>query len=314
MRRRETKSLDGVEMNKLRGFLHQKHDPLPKFPCEFPSGCDRQSIGSHSIPRQLLELLAEDGHVITFGSHLKLEQTSKLEAVRIGTSKASKFYCLCSEHDSQMFAPIEKAPPDPSRPDHLFLLAYRCVLKRYYDERAKVFQAISLYSDKCPEKLSAEAIRNLDTNVRRRLRSFVATDDLKVRFGETYLAKNWEERVLFGYRQLRGVRRIASVGCFTPYWDFDGNPIPNHGWPGIIALTVIPIENSTLVSWACCTDHFDMLENFHKGLESGREDVFIARLRDLTLYYCCENTFLLPSFWDSLGQKRRAEIVGFCNP
>jgi hypothetical protein len=101
--------------------------------CLEPSeSCDAEPINSHSIQNaQTLDLLAEDGHVLLF----RLNQDKGVPSVsldRVGRNKASTFEGLCSKHDQGIFRPIDTNPLDTKNTEHLFLLAYRSVLRELH--------------------------------------------------------------------------------------------------------------------------------------------------------------------------------------
>ena len=57
-------------------------------------------------------------------------QRIKLELV--GRNKASTFTGLCTQHDAEIFRPIDTEGFDPGKQEHLFLIAYRSVLRELH--------------------------------------------------------------------------------------------------------------------------------------------------------------------------------------
>ena len=101
--------------------------------CLEPSeSCQAEPINAHSIQNsRILELLAENGHVLRFGlKHDRGVPSVSLE--RVGRNKASTFEGLCSKHDQEIFRPIDTEPVDLENAEHLFLLAYRSVLRELH--------------------------------------------------------------------------------------------------------------------------------------------------------------------------------------
>ncbi|MBC7767423.1 MAG: hypothetical protein H7124_01410 [Phycisphaerales bacterium] len=94
--------------------------------------CDGQAIRAHSIQNSgALDLIAEDGHVMTISLNVTREGTD-LAFKRVGRNKASTFTGLCAKHDSALFRPIDASPLDLTNPEHLFLLAYRAVTRELH--------------------------------------------------------------------------------------------------------------------------------------------------------------------------------------
>jgi len=94
--------------------------------------CDSQPINAHSMQNaRIFDLLAEDGHVLMFEiKHVAGSPSVCLD--RIGRNKASTFRGLCSKHDEEIFRPIDTSSFDFTNQEHLFLLAYRSVLRELH--------------------------------------------------------------------------------------------------------------------------------------------------------------------------------------
>jgi hypothetical protein len=94
--------------------------------------CDKSPIRAHSIQNaRVLDLLAVDGHLISF--RLKFSSMGPdLNFEPVGRNKASTFSGLCSEHDAQLFRPLDTKPFDRNDPEQLFLLAYRSVTRELH--------------------------------------------------------------------------------------------------------------------------------------------------------------------------------------
>jgi hypothetical protein len=92
--------------------------------------CTRRSIQAHSIQNgAILEMLQHDGHVVMPRLKLDLSSGPSVRFELVGRNKATTFTGLCADHDTSIFAPIETASIDVKNELHLFLLAYRAVLK-----------------------------------------------------------------------------------------------------------------------------------------------------------------------------------------
>jgi hypothetical protein len=89
--------------------------------------CQKKAIRAHSIQNaKTLDLLVTSGHVIAFRPRFS-ENGPQIDFKRVGRNEASTFTGFCSEHDSEIFAPIDNNPLDTTNREHLFLLAYRAV-------------------------------------------------------------------------------------------------------------------------------------------------------------------------------------------
>jgi hypothetical protein len=101
--------------------------------CLEPSeSCSLTPISAHSIQNaNILDRLCFEGHVIM----PKLKAQGGRMAVSfepVGRNHATTFTGLCSKHDQAIFDPIDNGPIDAGSGEHLFLLAYRSVLRELH--------------------------------------------------------------------------------------------------------------------------------------------------------------------------------------
>jgi hypothetical protein len=96
--------------------------------CLAPSmQCQNTPIRAHSIQNaRVIDLLAEKGHVIAVTPRFS-QQGPDIRFRPVGRKGASSFPGFCSEHDGQIFEPLDKRPLDLTNQQQLFLLAYRGV-------------------------------------------------------------------------------------------------------------------------------------------------------------------------------------------
>lgn len=91
--------------------------------------CPNEAIRAHSIQNaQAIEFLAEKNHVVAAMPKFGTSGPS-VEFSEVGRNRASTFHGLCSKHDAEIFSPIETRPISLDEPLHLFLLAYRAVIR-----------------------------------------------------------------------------------------------------------------------------------------------------------------------------------------
>ena len=96
--------------------------------------CKNAAIRAHSVQNaRILDRLCHNGHVVM--PQVKLDQKTGLnvEFQPVGRNIATTFTGLCAKHDRELFSPIESHSTNLTDRQHLFLLAYRAVLKEAYD-------------------------------------------------------------------------------------------------------------------------------------------------------------------------------------
>jgi hypothetical protein len=80
----------------------------------------------------VLDLLCENDHLIMPKIQLDIKTGPHMYFDKIGRNKATTFTVLCDVHDSQLFDLIDNSIFDPNNMEHLFLLAYRSVLRELH--------------------------------------------------------------------------------------------------------------------------------------------------------------------------------------
>ena len=122
-RRKDLKQLP-FELQKLSANL-----------CLEPSeACSFAAIRAHSIQNtRVLDRLCSKGHVIMPKRQNPSDGRVDIVAFEsIGRHRATTFTGLCGKHDRLIFEPIDKSPIDIRNGEHLFLVAYRSVLRELH--------------------------------------------------------------------------------------------------------------------------------------------------------------------------------------
>ena len=127
--------------------------------CLYP-GCERQPIRGHSIQEANLELIARDGKLMSMNVPLGKSRSRsyfRFKLEEIGKNPASMFKGFCSEHDDDVFKPIEDNRVYTNTSIQNFLFAYRacaysytkwveqvCILQEHIQELEKKSADVSL--------------------------------------------------------------------------------------------------------------------------------------------------------------------------
>lgn len=89
--------------------------------------CDKAAIRAHSIQNaRTLDLIVTDNHVIALRPRMS-QKGVEINFELVGRNHASTFTGFCSQHDRDIFAPIDTEALGTVNREQLFLLAYRAV-------------------------------------------------------------------------------------------------------------------------------------------------------------------------------------------
>lgn len=117
--------------------------------------CSEVYTYSHSIPRQSLENIQENRHVLKFKMPVPITNfedlhTYSLNPIREGINEVGCYYGFCNRHDTQLFAPIETEPVLPTSLQAL-LTRFRSTTKELYN-KTQTTEFISVMKDVAAKK------------------------------------------------------------------------------------------------------------------------------------------------------------------
>ncbi len=268
--------------------------------------CGQTAVRAHSIQNsRALDLLSQDGHVIMLRLSRDSDARPSLVYQRIGRTKASTFTGLCSEHDSTVFKPIDEALPNLSDPEHLFLIAYRSVLRETH----------ACFETAC--KVQAGYLKRVEQGRSRRgepdAAGMHATEWLRNAY-DCYLYKRLYDQVLLN-RDFGGILHM--------WLGFDDAPpsiavssvfsLDDMEWPDDVArvvLNVLPGQRRT-----------DIVFSFLRGDETvasqyldriwNAAGVYQKYLMSKLILQHCENVVIAPAYFDRLSDVRKKRILEF---
>jgi hypothetical protein len=138
--------LDDVD-KEVREFVYNRQkQELNR--CFWPTDkCTNKAIKAHSIQNNgILDSISTDGHLIMLKARQNLDTGPVLFFKRIGRNVATIFTGLCGEHDNRLFKPIDNSKIDIKNKEHLFLIAYRSVLRELHAKMVGAAIVQQIYS------------------------------------------------------------------------------------------------------------------------------------------------------------------------
>lgn len=131
--------------------------------CLWPfDNCRHHVSKAHSIQNsRVLDMLQKNGHVIMPQITMAIETGPAIHFKEVSRHKASTFTGLCNRHDSEIFRRIDIDTFDREKPEHLFLIAYRSVIKEYHTTLEGVQSAMGLISDITRAEISNAAMERV---------------------------------------------------------------------------------------------------------------------------------------------------------
>ena len=266
--------------------------------CFWPgSECNNRAIRAHSVQNsKVLKLLSTQGHVITPRFNLTSANRPQMVFKPVGRNLATTFTGLCGKHDHKLFAPIETCAIRISDQMHLFLLAYRAVLKELHASRKSfidttlTFQkavANKIYPQDEPSPLGEQDLEQFF--------AFHQVNEVKSRLDAAYLASDWnvlDHRVIIANTEPTiAVNSIFSTNQYSERLD----------GPVFVMLNVFPItdiDTAIIFSSLACDMRHAEVELRPIWSSTGYYQLYqISKL----ILKKCGNLVLSPDYYNSIS-------------
>ena len=294
------------ELRKLWKFNPRK--------CLYSKECNERTIKAHSVPRSLLAGMQEQGHVLQPANRIANNDaglaTGQPIFEQVGINEASTGYFVCGSHDG-LFRGIDTNDPDLSDKRILDLLMYRTSLKELWNQIRTIDIARSAGRD---------IPLPIEVNPEIRMR---AISELATKLKDQIQIRNAEEQV-DGIRTVHIIKHIktdfpflvaASAGSSSDLVIEESSgrvmPLeasrritgrePNTTW----TITVIPREKEHAVVISYVQGSY--AENYFSHIP-GASGADLQEAISAELLVFCENWFIHPTVWNSLGRKRQQAI------
>lgn len=267
--------------------------------------CSLTPIRAHSIQNaNILDQLCCDGHVIM--PKLKT-QRGKTDVCfeSIGRHQATTFTGLCGKHDQTIFDPIDNGAIDAGSDEHLFLLAYRSVLRELH---AVLRGAIKIHLG-FQEKVALGLTRG-DIPTRDRL---LATEHLMNACDSHVYKREYDA----AYSK-RDFRRIEHVRCFEPgrlptlavsaLFSLDSIIVGDD--VARVALNVYPSDDGAMVIFSFLRSDARHIRPFLEPFQAASGDRLLEMV-SVRVLNTCENFVIAPHFWNVLDESRKRRIRDF---
>lgn len=268
--------------------------------------CEEVAIQAHSIQNaKRLEMLSRNGHVIKFTRRMEPDGP-KIDFGPVGRNQATTFTGLCAAHDRKLFAPIETEPLDAESPRHLFLLAYRAVLRELHASCEAAAKIQSSYQHRVKA--------GLDPKGQPSPAGMYAVERMMVAY-ETHLYKSRYDSLL-EQEDFDGVKHDVihidgappSIGASAM---FSLDHVPVRDDVARVCLTILPLSsNSTVVLFSYLeADAPHARAALSRILESSGSHQLYEISREVL--HSCENFVISPDLFDSWTPQKRARMRDF---
>lgn len=284
------------------------------------SGCEGRPIGSHVIARKTLELIADESHVLTWlprqitawdimrsiREGRSMEQLYE-DLIRVGIGDRNRVTepLFCRDHDTRIFAPLERE--DFSfQPQQVALLAYRalCSMVLSTASTEAILAAVAQQHDRHGLLGSLRTLRKLQRFQQTELILQVRQLYEQIQAANNYNQLGWSMYLV------NIPPCLAATYSLIPYEGNEDKDIVN----GKLAVTVKdtvcftllpyrPQETSVcVISWLRGSERAQRFMTYHRINEVSEKEQL-----DLFLFFAFESPtlYISPTWWQSLSDGAR---------
>lgn len=297
--------MDNKATREVVNYFFKMHGISSKTCCEPQEQCRREAIRAHSIPSStVLSHLARDGHVVMLQMRLKLPPPAEISFQPVGINKATTFTGLCDLHDNSVFQPIDDSLPNPHDPEHLFLLAYRAVLREYHVVLQNALRFQATYKKRVEVGLSPGDVPcNSGLFALSHVMNAWECYEYKRQYDTAYLQQRWRElhhEVLVLHDQPPSIA-VSSM--------FSLDDVPAPETPRV-TLSVFPINNAVAIIFSATQSDTPFVSSYLSCIvaaESHYQKYLLSKL----ILQSCDNFVIAPHYFDAMPQTQKNAIGQF---
>lgn len=286
--------------------------------CSHPAAgaeCSGGIVRAHTVQRRGgLADVAEDGHVMSVraGTQAVFENKGVIVPKLVGVGSASTFNGFCKLHDASMFRPVEVGSPTLSKAN-AFLLSYRALAYELYTKRAakRSFDVQREMDLGKPFYVQAEIQQHLHFYEAGVDRGLADLQKWKDSYDDAYRTEDYDAFSYLGV-VFDGVIPVVAAGGLHVEFDFAGQRLQviSRGDCDfehlMFNLTTLNGASVAVFGWlrGSADTGRKLVDSFCAVPDSDKANAVVH-----LAFEHIENTFMRPSWWDSLSADAREEAL-----
>lgn len=280
------------KINKIKGVIHSIPKNSKIFQCIHPNQHEcsgKIGINAHSIQNtRIVKKLSKDNHVYMINQPL---DKFGFEFKLIGRNDATTFTGFCKEHDTEVFAPIEKDSFYQGTDEQHFLYAYRAFARSFHKKLEQIkgvkYSHLALVENTQNDKLDERA-------------NIVKNDVViyKEKFDKAIIEKKYD---ILETRSIKLNKNVEfAVNSFFQMMNYkdtvinDFNDITKPIKP--LMLNVFPEQDESYILISCFKEDYEAYKVFFEDIKNMNKEQLFLTLNNLIPKYC-ENIIIAPEFF-----------------
>jgi hypothetical protein len=280
---------------------------------EAPSGCSAKIVSAHSVQRGMLQkYIAENGHVVQVKVTAHVDPVGLLaKPDKVGLNKATTFSGFCSEHDTELFRPLENSTFD-FEPKQIALLGYRSVCRELYLKDAEISAADALrnYASVNPD-IPGFAEKDERHQIMRLARINARTNFANAKDRYALMLSDEKPLRYYAIRFADTPVYLNSV-TFLPEWDFEGARLQDLSYiaeykPICFSAWAAGNRAAAVFCWHEAAD--DVCAPFVDSLRRCKKDRLANRVLSMA-FEVSDNVVFRGDWWESISEPDRQRLAG----
>lgn len=288
-----------MDNNDFKSFFHRNKSAQYRKCLWHTETCGEPPIRAHAVQNgRALDQIAEDGHVMMVGSEIKNEGI-QLSFEKVGRNKATTFTGLCSKHDTELFRSIDLSPIDQSNPEHLFLVAYRAVLKEFHAN----LQAASKVQGMFMKGVELGAFSRDGHEMQIATMQFATAFQFYATvqaYHSIFRSRRWSALKHVTLAIQSSYPPLAATGVFLPV---EAEATFDPDTPSMLVFNAFPQDGNLLLFFTWHTEHDDVMHAAINPLVDSAGEHQLYLLSKFILKYT-ETFVLRPSTYDSFTDEQ----------
>lgn len=298
--------MNSIEKELFSSFL--KRDKWRLNRCLAPGmSCTATAIRAHSLQNsQVLDLLVRDGHVKAIGKRIDKETGPVILFDNVGRNQATTFAGFCSEHDSEIFKPIDTKTFSSTDSEHQFLVAYRAVARELHTLMEAASKAQSGYIKRVEMGLdSGDEPGPAGMFAVEQMMKAYQTYLYKVRFDQALVSKQYDAVLHDAIKIDHEEASVAVCSLFS----VDGVS-RNDDWVRV-ALNVLPLNRNESIAVFSYLPEDASLAKSSLNLMLTSDGYYQKYLLSKLILNNCENFVVSPASYDSWSPEKKTSITDY---
>lgn len=273
--------------------------------CFWPKlNCSQPPIRAHSIQNsQILDELAHKNYVIMLVPKQNLTTEPQIEFKLVGRNQATTFTGLCSDHDKELFLPIDTEQFDPNNEEQKFLIAYRSILREFHTrcKVAKNQQNIDIQS------INLGVSNPTDLNQAFQIDAYELYK-YKTIYDNIY-NKNLFTEIQHDLIQIENRNSPLAVSSIIEPKNNINSP-SNKSDPKFIVLNVFPFKQGIMIIFSYLKSQKNTLKYFTDEIINSHDE-YQLYLLSKTILRNCENFVISPIHFKNFSEHKKQIIIDF---